>query len=447
MTEHQNNPTAPLPHRSITPPSFWRAVGLWLKLGFISFGGPGGILALLHTELVERKRWISERRFLHALNYCMLLPGPTAQQLAIYIGWLLHGVRGGIAAGVLLVLPSFFIIVTLASCYAVYGQLPALQGVLGGFKPAVLAVIVFALVTLGRRTLTNGALISLAVAAFVAIAVLHVPFPIIIIAAGIVGALGGWLKPNLFQTPPSPSALKEAQAVLADHDESAPHARPSWWRAALTVIVFLVLWSLPIQWASTNFGRYNIWTTMAHFFTKAAFVTFGGGYAVLAYVAQAAVDQYQWVTAAQMMDGLALGETTPGPLIMVLTFVGFLGGWQQGNFAWPGAGLAALFATYYTFLPSFLFILLGGPFVEAMRGQLRFTAPLTAITAAVGGVILNLAFFFGSELLFPAHASINWFAAALSAAALLAVWRFKVGIATVVLACGLTGMIYQLALH
>jgi len=446
MAAESNNPNTPSLHHPTTPPGFWRAVALWLKLGFISFGGPGGVLALLHTELVERKRWISERRFLHALNYCMLLPGPTAHQLAIYVGWLLHGGRGGVAAGVLLVLPSFFIIVTLATCYALYGQLPAIQGVLCGFKPAVLAVIVFALVTLGRRTLTNWALVALAIAAFVAICVFHVPFPIIIIAAGILGAIGGWLRPRLFAAP-SESAQAEARAVLADQDEATAHTRPSWWRAALIIVVFLALWWLPIQWASHNFGRYNIWTTMAYFFTKAAFVTFGGGYAVLAYVAQAAVEQYQWVTAEQMMDGLALGETTPGPLIMVLTFFGFLGGWQQGNFGWPGAGLAALFATYYTFLPSFLFILLGGPFVEALRGQIRFTAPLTAITAAVGGVILNLAYYFGSGLLFPAGGGVNWFAAALSAAALVALWRFKLGIALVVLACGVIGLLHQLVLR
>jgi chromate transporter len=363
----------------------------WLKLGFVSFGGPAGQIAIMHRELVERYRWISERRFLHALNYCMVLPGPEAQQLATYIGWLLHGTRGGIAAGALFVLPSLAILVVLSWIYVRYGQVPAIAAVLYGFKPAVVAIVLAAAWRIGSRTLRNAALWAIAVAAFVSLFAFSIPFPLVILAAAILGAIGGRIAPRLFALAKHGSG-EAAHASIIDDDSPTPaHARFSARKLAAIVITFLALWAAVLGALTMTLGWDAALTQMGWFFTKAALLTFGGAYAVLPYVLQGAVEHYGWLTAPQMIDGLALGETTPGPLIMIVAFVGYL-----------GAGVAgAVVATFFTFLPSFLFILAGGPLVERTRDDVKLTAPLTAITAAVVGVIVNLAVFFAWHVFWP----------------------------------------------
>ncbi|MGH8458901.1 MAG: chromate efflux transporter, partial [Nevskiales bacterium] len=392
------------------PPSvgFFEAFRFWLKLGFISFGGPAGQIAVMHQELVERRRWISERRFLHALNYCMLLPGPEAQQLAIYIGWLLHGVRGGIVAGALFVLPSLFILIALSWIYLAWGEVGWVAGIFYGIKPAVVAIVLFAAWRIGTRALRNALLWLIAAAAFVAIFALHLPFPAIILGAGLIGIVGGRLLPERFQTGGDHAAAAGAThppALIDDHTPTPTHATFAASRFVLHLAVGLGLWLAASSLLLVLYGWQAVLTQMGWFFTKAALLTFGGAYAVLPYVYQGAVEHHGWLTATQMIDGLALGETTPGPLIMVVAFVGFVGGWTLQVFG-PGAlvlaGIAgACVATFFTFLPSFVFILLGGPLVEATHGDLKFTAPLTAITAAVVGVILNLALFFAWHVFWP----------------------------------------------
>jgi chromate transporter len=382
------------------PVGFWTALRFWLKLGFISFGGPAGQIAIMHSELVERRRWISEKRFLHALNYCMLLPGPEAQQLATYIGWLLHRGRGGIAAGVLFVLPSLFILIALSWVYLVYGQLPVVAGLFYGIKPAVTALVLHAAHRIGGRALGNRWLWGIAAAAFLAIFALGAPFPLIVLIAALIGHFGARWAPSVFSVGGSHGAAGSGfgPALIDDDTPPPPHARFS--RAGLlrVLLIGLALWLLAFALLLAHGGWQGSLTQMGWFFTKAALLTIGGAYAVLPYVYQGAVEQYQWLSATQMIDGLALGETTPGPLIMVVAFVAFVGGWthQVLGAAAPflGAALAAVVVSFFTFLPSFVFILAGGPFVESTHGQLRFTAPLTAITAAVVGVILNLALFF-----------------------------------------------------
>ena len=414
------------------PVSLRTAFWYWLKLGFISFGGPAGQIALMHTELVERRRWISEQRFLHALNYCMLLPGPEATQLAVYIGWLMHRTRGGVMAGVLFVLPSLVIISTLAWIYLTYGSLPLVAGILYGIKPAIVAVVLAAAWRIGKRTLKNAALAAIALAAFVAIALFGVPFPLIVLAAAAIGLLGGRLLPAHFQPGGAHPGSKSSYgpALIDDDTPPPPHAAFSWTgllKVALAGVVLglgawlLLAWQLGVQGALAQMG----W-----FFTKAAMLTFGGAYAVLPYVYQGAVEHYQWLTAAQMIDGLALGETTPGPLIMIVAFVGFV-----------GAGVAgALVATWFTFLPSFLFILAGGPLVESTRDNVRLTAPLTAISAAVVGVIVSLAVFFGQHV-FVAGGAPDWAAIAISAAACVALFRFQAGTIKLLAACAIAGLV------
>ncbi|HXG28924.1 MAG TPA: chromate efflux transporter [Nevskiales bacterium] len=429
-------------------PSFAQAVRFWLWLGCVSFGGPAGQIAIMHQELVEKRRWISERRYLHALNYCMLLPGPEAQQLATYVGWLLHGVKGGIAAGALFVLPSLFILIALSWIYLAWGDLPAVASVLYGIKPAVIAIVLFAAWRIGSRALKNAVLWGIAVAAFVAIFVLRLPFPAIVLGAGLLGMLGGRFLPDSFRTGGAYAAAAagpHAPAVIDDDTPAPAHARFRWGRFLRYLAIGLVLWggTLGALWAA--FGWPGVLTQMGWFFTKAALLTFGGAYAALPYVYQSAVEHYQWLSATQMIDGLALGETTPGPLIMVVAFVGFVGAWNVQLFgpeAMALAGIAgACVATFYTFLPSFLFILLGGPLVETTHGDLKFTAPLTAITAAVVGVILNLALFFAWHVLWPAGfgGAFEWPALAIGAAAFIALWRFKIGVIPVIGACGLAG--------
>lgn len=439
-------------HRMPAAAAFWSAFLFWLKLGFISFGGPAGQIAIMHTELVERRRWISERRFLHALNYCMLLPGPEAQQLAIYMGWLLHRTRGGIVAGVLFVLPSLFLLITLSWIYLAFGQVPAVAGLLFGIKPAVTAVVLFAAYRIGMRALRNGLLWTISALAFVAISVFGAPFPLIMLGAAVLGALGGWLAPKKFAVGGDHAlAMHRYGPALIDDDTPVPnHARFTWAGMLKVGGVGLILWGGSIGLLWVRMGWDGALTQMGWFFTKAALLTFGGAYAVLPYVYQGAVDHYQWLTPHQMIDGLALGETTPGPLIMVVTFVGFVAGWSGQLFGpdrlFLAGALAAAVVTYFTFLPSFVFILAGGPLVESTHGNLKFTAPLTGITAAVVGVILNLAGFFAYHVFWPQGISgrFDGFSAALGLCALIAMLRFRVGVIPVIGASGILGLLFTL---
>lgn len=421
--------------------AFW----YWLKLGFISFGGPAGQIALMHTELVERRRWISEQRFLHALNYCMLLPGPEATQLAIYIGWLMHKTRGGVMAGVLFVLPSLLILICLSWIYLAYGNLPVVAGILYGIKPAIVAVVLAAAWRIGSRTLKNPTLMGIALAAFVAIALLDLPFPLIVLAAAAIGFAGGRMLPSHFQVGGKhPDSRESYGMALIDDDTPTPaHAAFSWLRLAKVGAVGAVLGVGAWVLIADRMGAASPLAQMGWFFTKAALMTFGGAYAVLPYVYQGGVEHYQWLTASQMIDGLALGETTPGPLIMIVAFVGFVGAWTHQVFGDSVvlAGVAgACVATFFTFLPSFIFILAGGPLVESTRDNVRMTAPLTAISAAVVGVIVSLAVFFGQHV-FIAAGKPDWAAVAISAAACVALFRYQVGTIKLLAACAAAGVV------
>lgn len=438
------------PHERPRHPTFREAFFYWLKLGFISFGGPAGQIAIMHQDLVENRRWISEQRFLHALNYCMLLPGPEAQQLAIYIGWLLHRTLGGIVAGVLFVLPSLFILVGLSYLYMAYGDVALVRGIFDGIKPAVVAIVLFATWRIGSRALKNPLLWLLAAASFLAIFAFGVPFPAIVLAAALLGALGGRLMPDMFRISGGHGTAEQqfGPALIDDDTPAQPHYRFRWPYLALLLAVASGLWGVLLLALGNPVLR-----DMAVFFSKAALVTFGGAYAVLPYVYQGGVEHFQWLTATQMMDGLALGETTPGPLIMVVSFVGFVGAWGKEIFGPDAlfvAGLAgACVATFTTFLPSFVFILAGAPLVESTHGDLKFTAPLTAITAAVVGVILNLALFFGWHVLWPEGTGsapfagrFEWFHALVSVAAFLALWKYKQDSLRVIAACAAIGLLH-----
>ncbi|MCU7845114.1 MAG: chromate efflux transporter [Candidatus Thiodiazotropha sp. (ex Monitilora ramsayi)] len=436
------------------PVTFGEGFIYWLKLGFISFGGPAGQISMMHQELVEKRRWISEHRFLHALNYTMVLPGPEAQQLAIYIGWLMHGVWGGIAAGVLFVLPSLFILITLTWIYLVYGDVQVVEGVLYGIKPAVTAIVVFAAFRIGARALRNNILRAVAVLAFVAIFALNIPFPYIVLMAGIIGYVGSRFSPGHFRAGGHHEDTgKTFGPALIDDDTPVPeHARFKWTRLIAFAATGMLIWGAVMAMLSTSYGWEGTLTQMGWFFTKAALVTFGGAYAVLPYVYQGGVEQYGWLSGTQMIDGLALGETTPGPLIMVVAFVGFVGGWTKeilGPEMLPMAGAAgAGIATLFTFIPSFLFILLGGPAVEATRHDVKFTAPLTGITAAVVGVILNLALFFAYHVLWPEgfNGTFEWVSLLIGIAAFIALFRYKIGILPVIGASAVIGLGYSLLL-
>ncbi len=447
-------PDAPRPIVNGTQPQpvpFRSALLFWLKLGFISFGGPAGQIAIMHAELVENRRWISERRFLHALNYCMVLPGPEAQQLATYIGWLMHRTWGGIVAGALFVLPSLLILIALSWIYVAFGETPVVAGLFYGIKPAVTAIVVQAAYRIGSRALKNAALWAIAAAAFVAIFAVDVPFPIIIVSAALIGHFGGRIAPDRFAMGGGHGkADRSFGPALIDDDTPTPeHARFAWARLVKVLCVGLSLWTIPMALLTARHGWDHTFTQMGWFFTKAALLTFGGAYAVLPYVYQGAVEHYGWLTPSQMIDGLALGETTPGPLIMVVAFVGFVGGYARALFGtndvFLSGAVAATIVTWFTFLPSFIFILAGGPLVEATHDDLKFTAPLTAITAAVVGVILNLAVFFGYHVLWPKGwgGTFDWISAVIAVAAAIALFRFKRHVIHVIAACAVIGLVVK----
>ncbi len=424
-------------------PTFAEAFRFWLKLGFISFGGPTGQIAIMHTELVEKRRWIGEERFLHALNYCMLLPGPEATQLATYIGWLLHRTWGGIVAGVLFVLPSALILWALSFIYISYGDVKWIAAVFEGLKPAVLAIVAAAVLRIGKKALKNEVMWGLAALAFAGVFIFKIPFPLIVLGAGMIGLLGGKLWKDNFVVLAGHKLPGGNRSVISDTAAAAAHTRPSLARAVRVGLVGLALWWTPVFGLGAWLGFDHVLVKQGFFFSKAAMVTFGGAYAVLPYVSQQAVEHYGWLTAGQMLDGLGLAETTPGPLIMVLQFAGFLGGWKFHAPFTPlaAASLGAFITTWTTFVPCFLWIFLGAPHIEQLRGNQMLTAALSAITAAVVGVILNLAVWFGLHVLFPASQPVNWFGVALGLIAFAGMVRWKWDIMAVVLGAGSLGVL------
>jgi chromate transporter len=431
---------------------FWEAFRLWLKLGFMGFGGPAAQIALMHRELVEQRRWISERRFLHALNYCMLLPGPEAQQLATYMGWLMHRTWGGIVAGALFILPGLCFLIGLSWLYIAYGDVPLVAGLFYGIKPAVTAVVVYAVHRIGSRALKNNVLWAIAAAAFVAIFAFNVPFPVIVAGAIVVGYIGGRMAPDKFKAGGGHGSAKDVSfgpAVIDDDTPTPAHALFRWSGLVRVLIIGAILWAVPMLLLNMMYGWDHTLTQMGWFFTKAALLTFGGAYAVLPYIYQGAITNYGWLTPTQMIDGLALGEANPGPLIMVVAFVGFVGAYVKALFGpdmlFAAGAFAAVLVSWFTFLPSFIFILAGGPFVETTHGNLKFTAPLTAITAAVVGVILNLAVFFAYHVLWPEGfaGSFDWIAALLVVLAAAALVRYKRNVMQVIAASALIGLLLK----
>lgn len=440
--------------------SFTEAFRFWVKLGFISFGGHAGQIAIMHRELVDKRRWLSDERFLHALNYCMLLPGPEAQQLAIYIGWLMHRTWGGIVAGAFFVIPSIFILLALSYVYAAYGNVPAVAGVLAGFKPIVVAIVVEAVVKIGSKALKGSAHFIIAALAFTSIYFLHVPFPLIVVAAAVVGLLGVRFAPSVFvrrsktkeadrKTEGDDGLADELPLVIDDHAPPPAHTLPNRGRTFRILAIGITLWLLPFLSIGLWRGFDSLHSQEYRFFTQAALVTFGGAYAVLAYVTQAlTAAPYNWLTHTQAVDGLALAETTPGPLIMVLQFVGFIAAWNipGGMSPTSSAVVGALITTYVTFLPCFLFIFLGAPYIEVLRGNKNLTGALSGVTAAVVGVVLNLALVFGSAVVFPngITGDVDWFSAAMTLAAFVALYRFKADVLWVVLSGGFIGLLWTL---
>ncbi len=453
---HESPPAnlADLPARPAAAPpavSFREAFLFWLKLGFISFGGPAGQISIMHQELVENRRWISERRFLHALNYCMVLPGPEAQQLATYIGWLMHRSWGGIVAGTLFVLPSLFILIGLSWVYVAFGEMPLVAGLFYGIKPAVTAIVLQAAHRIGARALKNTALWGIAAASFVAIFALNVPFPAIVALAAVTGYIGGRISPETFKAGGGHAKADTSfgPALIDDDTPTPAHALFSWPRLVKVALVGALLWLVPMGLLTLVHGWDHTLTQMGWFFSKAALLTFGGAYAVLPYVYQGAVGTYGWLTPLQMIDGLALGETTPGPLIMVVAFVGFIGGYTKAvlgpDSLFLAGAVAATLVTWFTFLPSFIFILTGGPLIETTHGNLKFTAPLTAITAAVVGVILNLALFFAYHVLWPQGFAghFEWMSALIAVLAAVALFRFKRNVLHVIGASAVLGLVLK----
>ena len=442
---------------------FGEAVRVWARVAALSFGGPAGQIAVMHRILVEEKRWIGENRFLHALNYCMLLPGPEAQQLAVYIGWLLHKTKGGLVAGTLFIMPGFLAILALSYVYVLLGNVPVVEGLFFGLKAAVLAIVLHAVRRIGKRALKNNVMLAIAAASFLAIFFLGAPFPVIVLAAGMIGYLGGRAGFSAFKVGGSHGA--GSGAVLLDADsalgEGVPaHARPNVGWSLRVSAAFLALWLVPVIVLVAALGWDNVFSRIALFFSQMAVVTFGGAYAVLAYVAQQAVETYGWLRPGEMLDGLGMAETTPGPLIMVVQFVGFLGAYRDAGGLAPllAATLGAVLTTWVTFVPCFLWIFLGAPFIERLRGNAALSGALSAITAAVVGVILNLAIWFALHVLFdtvvetrvlgltldvPAPATANWAAIWLTSAAMLAIFRFDATMGWVLAACALTGIAYR----
>ncbi|TGE27492.1 chromate efflux transporter [Hymenobacter metallicola] len=434
----------------VSKPTFAEALRFWLKLGFISFGGPAGQIAIMHQVLVDEKRWISDAKFLHALNYCMLLPGPEAQQLATYIGWLLHGTRGGLAAGILFVLPSVFILLALSLLYVTVGTLPALQGVFMGLKPAVVAIILLAMVKIGQKSLLSLLHYAVAAASFVGIFWFNVPFPLLIIGAAVVALLAQRFFPVRTHAGAAQARAAQAEAgyFLTTHSV-IPGTGFSWPRLLGQLGTALALWGLPLAVLAFTTSDFPFWRTLTLFFTQAALVTFGGAYAVLPYVAQVSVEKLHWLTQGQMLDGLALGETTPGPLIMVLAFVGFMGGYTHFGASLALGSLGLLTTTYYTFLPCFLFILVGAPLIERTQHNLHLKAVLSIITAAVVGVVLNLAVYLGGSVLLPAGtphlAGVHWPSLVWVLVSLAALYRFKLNMILWIGISAAAGLLYYLA--
>ncbi|MEW6631137.1 MAG: chromate efflux transporter [Pseudomonadota bacterium] len=442
-------------------PSFGEATRLWAKIGLLSFGGPAGQIALMHKELVEERRWIGEERFLHALNYCMLLPGPEAQQLAIYIGWLLHRTAGGLVAGILFVLPGAFVMLALSSFYMLYNDAPVVEALFFGVKAAVLAVVVEAVIRIGKRALKNRAMVAIAVAAFLAIYVLKLPFPLIVLAAGLIGWIGNRLAPALFSGSAhgKGSAGADSRGVVDLMFERGElgHTRPTRWHAPRVIATWLPVWLGPLALIALFTGPASVWTQIGGFFSLMAVVTFGGAYAVLAYVAQAAVTSFGWLSPGEMVDGLGLAETTPGPLILVLQFVGFAAAYRHGGAVSPllAGSLGSLLTLWVTFVPCFFWIFLGAPYIEQLRQNKALSAALGAITAAIVGVIMNLALWFALHVVFgriesvgwgvevPVLSSLNWRAALLSAAAMFAVFRLKAGMLPTLAGSALAGLVLQ----
>ena len=446
--------------------SFGEAMKVWARVAALSFGGPAGQIAVMHRIIVDEKKWIGEQRFLQALNYCTLLPGPEAQQLAVYIGWLMHKTKGGLTAGLLFVLPGLLSIMALSWIYVLFGKVTLVQGLFFGLKAAVLVIVIEAVLRVGRRALRNNVLVALAAASFVAIFFYDVPFPLIVLAAGMIGYLGGRAGMPVFLAGGGHGAA--AKNALADRDsllgeETPAHARERRWPFIIGAII-LALWLIPIAALFLSLGAGNTFTRIAVFFSEMAVVTFGGAYAVLAYVAQEAVENFKWVSAGEMLDGLGMAETTPGPLIMVTQFVGFLAAWRDPGGLNPllAATLGGLLTTWVTFAPCFLWIFVGAPFVEALRGNKALAAALGAITAAVVGVILNLAVWFALHVLFarqmpvhvlgarfdvPVMSSVDVATLVLALASAVAIFRFKVGMIPVLFASALAGIVYVMLLR
>jgi chromate transporter len=448
--------------QTVTPPvvdghgvAFREAARFWVKLGFINFGGPTGQIAIMHDELVEKRRWLSNGRFLHALNFCMLLPGPEAHQLAIYIGWLLHKVRGGLVAGVFFLLPAFFLMMGLSWIYVAHGDVAPIAGVLAGLQAAVVGIVAAALIRIGSRALHSPAMVAIAVGAFLAIFVLHVPFPLIVLAGLVAGFIGGKVTPDQFHLPDIHG--EEAETAIRDDGPAPDHTRPSAGRAIRVLGVGLAAWILPLLALSLFPGAPQVLREEAIFFSTAAMVTFGGAYAVLAYINQAAVQEFGWLRPGQMVTGLGLAESTPGPLILVTEFVGFLAGYQNPGGLDPllAGILGATVAAWATFVPSFLWIFLGAPYIERLRGNRALTTSLAAVTAAVVGVVANLAVTFaiqalfeevgtarvlGNELPAPVFGSVDPFALVVSAASFVALWKFRLNILWVVGGATLAGL-------
>lgn len=430
--------------------SFWHALQFWFKLGFLSFGGPAGQIALMHRELVEQKRWVSQKRFLHALNYCMVLPGPEAQQLATYLGWLMHRTWGGVLAGVLFVLPSFVLMGLLSWAYVTFGQTTWMVGLFAGIKPAVAALVLLAVHRMASRTLKKPVWIWMAVAAFVASAGFDVPFPVIVLMAALIGWFGAKWFPEAFEISPARDvgSKPHARAIIDDDTPIPGHAHFKWSRMAMVLLAGAVLWCAPMFALFSVYGESHIYSQMAWFFTKAALLTFGGAYAVLPYVYQGAVVQYSWLSAGQMMDGLSLGETTPGPLIMIVAFVAFLGGYQGLGLSVSAGIMAASLVTWFTFLPSFVFILAGAPFVESTRKRLAFHAPLAAIGAVVVGVIAQLALFFVYHVVLPhgyvpPDIYVDVFGLSVLFCAFVAMYRFNQNVIRVIVMCAVVGLLHS----